>query len=219
MLVVFVMVGIASVAAITAMVVCFRRRLRHSSGLCFLLVPLVLCFSLTKALTPSIARTRIFGLENPDVQMWPRVLFLHSCSFIHSTRFEQTRVCVARALCYTLGDTGVESGPSKSAQHGREDRMRVHHHHQRGWSSDRGEGPGCRRACIATWLGATETFTGGSVVCDCSTGAGPDCHVPPQFHSSPLCDLWSVTRLLCASVSPSAKEGMSRSCLIDGPDE
>ncbi|XP_019568544.2 low affinity immunoglobulin gamma Fc region receptor II-b isoform X1 [Rhinolophus sinicus] len=32
MLVVFVMVGIASVAAITAMVVCFRRRLRHSSG-------------------------------------------------------------------------------------------------------------------------------------------------------------------------------------------
>lgn len=69
------------------------------------------------------------------------------------------------------------------------------------------------------WLGARETFTGGRVYMTAAPVLGRTAHVLPQLHASLLCDLWSVTRLLCASVSPSAKDGMSRSYLTDGPDE
>lgn len=56
---------IAAMAVAGAIVAWFCRRRKKISGLCLPSVPLVISSYLVKALTPNIARTLIFGLENP----------------------------------------------------------------------------------------------------------------------------------------------------------
>ena len=60
-----VVAWIAAVAIAGAVVAWFCLRRKQISGLCLLLGPRVISPYLAKALTPNIARTLIFGLENP----------------------------------------------------------------------------------------------------------------------------------------------------------